>query len=539
MATTSFAQSIGDVTIVPAPELASSTVPIVVANLDGNVYDDVIVGMTSPYVFAPMTLVAVSMNPGAPAGWGGLLPALTIPQLPGTFQVLGVRAADMDGDGDIDIVVHTRDTIGRERVDVVDNDGVGNFGVPRVLIPPGAPFLWSIGDFDADGADDVIVVLALPSAPSVIAGATLTIFDGLGAILFAAPNVSFSGTQSIIVDDWNADGAADAVLAGGFLPGQATTSVSFNGAAGGGFAPLFASPFSIFSPPATVTGADFNGDGFNDLLAAQGGSGTAFLTYLGSIGGLGPSTLVTSTIGSQPMTRAVADDFNLDGLPELIALPMPFSVPLGSTMSVVFGHFAPTAPLATANFVTRAIPGFISNGPLLNTRIATGDFDGDGDRDLLVAAVATSIVASQIPSNAAFFFLENRAVFGSGCAGIGGVPTFRMNQPWIQNQIFAVRLANAAVTAPGVLLASFAPAPNPGCILVDLSPTQLITLNGSLLTFFTDAIGQFSANANLAGASYLAGVSVVLQYVVVDPQATFSIGSIGLSTTVGRTVDFF
>ena len=92
----------------------------------------------------PMVLVR---NSGS-----GLLPPQTVDAGPG--QLVRSRAADIDLDGDLDLVVACREP---GRISWYANDGLGSFGARQDIVTDvyGAYGL-AVADIDGDGAEDVL-----------------------------------------------------------------------------------------------------------------------------------------------------------------------------------------------------------------------------------------------------------------------------------------------------------------------------------------------------------------------------------------------
>nr|WP_277815204.1 VCBS repeat-containing protein [Aquisalinus flavus] len=161
----------------------------------------------------------------------------------------GASPADVDGDGDIDLVV-ARDLLAPA---VYVNDGKGGLGLTVEFGVPGSARDIATGDFNADGIIDA--VLTDRGDGSFIAFGPL--LDG------PQTEVIFEGNAvGVEVADLNADGLDDIVFT---LRGGATLAVLINQGDG------FADPVLLGGEDQqsrAVAAADMDGDGDMDLVAA-------------------------------------------------------------------------------------------------------------------------------------------------------------------------------------------------------------------------------------------------------------------------------
>jgi len=133
--------------------------------------------------------------------------------LPITYAVGGIAAADVDGDGNLDLL--TESDSGHFAV----WHGVGD--CTFTLLYDYALLAYSsdirVGDLDHDGILDVMI----PGSSSI------QLFRGLGAGAFAAPQVvpTGSGPTAGALGDWNGDGWLDLAVACSNSGGQAYLSV--------------------------------------------------------------------------------------------------------------------------------------------------------------------------------------------------------------------------------------------------------------------------------------------------------------------------
>jgi hypothetical protein len=220
-----------------------------------------------------------------------------------------------------------------------------------------------VGDFNADGNEDLAVPHGGPTAP-------VSILLGNGAGDFSpaptSPEIAGTGAASVVVADFDANGTSDLAIANSSSVN--VTILLGNGA--GDFSPAPTSPEPAGSMPQTVAVGDFNADGRPDLVAAD--QGTSTLAILIGTGGGDFTAAATSpeTVSSTP-DGVVVGDFNADGKADLAATKPGFDnveILLGSGD----GDFAiaPTSPEAAGN-----VP----------REVVVGDFNGDNQSDLAVA----------------------------------------------------------------------------------------------------------------------------------------------------------
>ncbi len=319
---------------------------------------------------------------------------------------LGV--ADFDGDQKLDFFVETFSSGGAV---LYLNQGNG-FLQPTAFATNPDLGVWSraAADFDGDGRVDIVT-----------AGG---IRRNLGGGSFAPENAAGIGTANGQVGDWNGDGHPD--LLTGFLQ-----SWLLIGDGQGGFAskvqlqPGFAVGDAAF--------ADFDGDGSLDIsLTPRFSAGSIYVQFGDGKGGFGPtfSPSVTTSV-------MVAGDFNADGKDDLVTFAAPKVRTLFGTASKTLVP-GPTAPYdfyvspyealaadvdgdgkldavlrgALDNLyvlrgkgdgsfeypVTLAMYGHPTSVQISLSGLAVGDLDGDGRKDLAVAAGTRIIVRLGTPT---------------------------------------------------------------------------------------------------------------------------------------------
>ncbi len=406
----------------PAPSTPVPSPPLALGDLDGDGRPDVVMVLDSAYV-------AVMMNDGS----GHLLPATrfvadgayTAPQVadfngdgkadllfrnwstPGWYFLAGHRdgtfdppvvtptngfspfiapsVADLDGDGDLDLV-----TSNESRIFIFPNRGDGTFDAEVAVTSFDANYLSDVkvGDLDHDGRPDIVAMDGTGMTNTMGGTSNLRVSLNRGNLSFG-PTTNYPVLQGgLMLADLDGDGWLDALVTGGgvdrsCLPGwrwpTGSTFIFYNrmGALEGLFE--FADP--VWLPARGGTGAlpdlfgsrnglmlrarnrgngtfdsaapigwgdprlarDIDGDGDDDLLVASGDS-TWVLSNLGAAG-FGPPSF--TMVG---FTYRDFADFNGDGRLDLLAtapdselVMFPGDGACGFGTAVHYGHKVPAA----------------------------------------------------------------------------------------------------------------------------------------------------------------------------------------------------
>jgi VCBS repeat-containing protein len=229
------------------------------------------------------------------------------------------------------------------------------FSAPTSSAAGDSPVSVATGDFNADNDPDLAVANQFSSTVSVLLGSTDGNFSGPTSF----PTGFFSNSVAVGNFNANADQDPDLAVANAF---DGTVSVLLGGPGGGFSGPT---DFAAGSPYVVAVG-DFNGDGDPDLVVADHVLGD--LSVL--VGGPGGSFSGPATVATRTGTAAVAvGEFNQDGDPDLAVGDYDTGrvlVLLGSS-GATFGG-----------------PTTVGNGvdPI---SVAVGEFNQDGDPDLAVA----------------------------------------------------------------------------------------------------------------------------------------------------------
>ncbi|HED66753.1 MAG TPA: VCBS repeat-containing protein [Planctomycetes bacterium] len=299
---------------------------------------------------------------------------ISIPRDATLGSMRAIRLGDIDSDGLVDIVFSTKN-----KIQALLGDPSGVLQTGALLTPPISNAMVDLGDVDGDGLLD----LAVFGSP---ADGTYIVYFGDGAGGFLAGAQEIGGPAEFLFDV-DGDGDLDGVCCGGGSGGGGCSTcptyspntrpsdfeISINDGTGH-FAPSFV--LHGVGSPQLAGAVDLDGDGDVDLVA-----GRAVYYAHGSVTDRNPTS--PSTLPARLTMRDVTD-IDGDGDPDL-----------GFSLERCFvndgtGSFQETPmQVAQAPFGTRFRgPGF------------PGDFDGDGDVDLLVEHLRLSPHFSAGPASA-------------------------------------------------------------------------------------------------------------------------------------------
>jgi FG-GAP-like repeat len=191
-------------------------------------------------------------------------PSTTYPAGPGSFSV---AIADLNGDGRLDLAVADQDLNGPAgSVSVLLGPGNGTF--PTAVAYPTSMETNAVAaaDLNGDGTIDLAVTNSGSNAVGVLLG------RGDGTFLPQVTYPTDGDPTAIAIRDLNADGAPDLVVAN-----ESSSDVSvFLGRGDGSFGTEV--PFTTGQYPSSVAIGDLNGDELPDVaVATQGSSGVSIL----------------------------------------------------------------------------------------------------------------------------------------------------------------------------------------------------------------------------------------------------------------------
>lgn len=307
-----------------------------------------------------------------------------------------IAAADLNGDGNIDLVV----TTGWGTTLAILN-GKGNGTFARAVVYPLPQYddqAMVVADANRDGKPDVVVGTDLGTLAHDVNYLTVLLNAGNGRFLrpqqfpvvapYNSQSVTTTNPIGIALGDLNGDGKQDAVVtewdlpiepaANGELPSLPTVSTTNDTVdTGGSIAVLLGNGNSTFQTekqyyvggrPIAAAIGDLTGDNKPDIVVANAFSGTLSLLKGNGDGTFQPA--ITIPVGQNP-TSLTLTDFNHDGRPDIAVTDL-----LDGTISVLINRSAP-GQIAFAPAVSYNV-GIWPDG------IVAGDFNNDGNIDLAV-----------------------------------------------------------------------------------------------------------------------------------------------------------
>jgi hypothetical protein len=323
-----------------------------------------------------------------------------------TFDELTLDAADIDLDGDLDIVTSGNGGITGVPASVLKNNGNGTFQAPVNYNTSNGTMFAKFRKLNNDNYPDLLFGKIAPYD----FGVAMNNGDGtFGPVV--TYSVNSCGWGDIDAFDIDGDGDLDVVICeADACPGitESGLRVYFSKNNGDG---TFAAPYYIVIDPNpyTITAGDFNRDGKLDLATANWGTYGAN-NWIDVIMGNGDGTWqspVLYEVGQGP-NGIVTADFNHDSILD-IATCNSGSGGLGAeTMSVLLGNpdgsFQPAVTLY----------GSYSADLLGTTGITAGDVNRDGNIDLMVSNYGSNDISIYINNGAGQFDFKYR--YGAGWA---------------------------------------------------------------------------------------------------------------------------
>ncbi len=335
--------------------------------------------------------VSILLNDGV----GVFAAAGTSPEAVGTEPVW-VEAGDLDGDGNIDLVVTNR---ADDNLSLLAGDGTGDFAAKPTVAVGDQPTSVTIANFDESVDDPDTVDLAVTNAGDD----NVTVLLGYGDFTFQPARTYAAGDAPIALThgDFNGDTHIDLAVAN---EGSDDVTVLLNNGPG-----TFAEPvdYATDDRPSALRLADMDQDanGVLDLVVAE--SGTA--DEIGILLGVGDGTFGARTdfsVGEDNPVSVATADFDGDGYPDAAtanrasdSVQIMLNDGLGgltagntytvghAPVSITMGQFdgGGTVDLAVANFRDDSVSVLLGNGDGTFTPVGVDFRVGDGPSSLIAA----------------------------------------------------------------------------------------------------------------------------------------------------------
>ena len=299
-----------------------------------------------------------------------------------------VRAGDLDGDGDLDLVVAQE---GSNDVRIFTNDGTGGF-THTATLPSGLGVTWIvIAPLDADSDLD----LAITFRDSSLLGIYWN--DGTGGFGTGATLAMPGGPVNVVAADLDNDGDLDLASTNEFV--GIVSIVPNNG--NGTFGTRIDIATGIVWPVAVAAG-DFNGDGLKDLAVSHF-IGGAVAVLLNSIPMPGTFTVASTIPTGSGSFGLVTSNFDANPALDLAVPVMNSNAVLLLSGNGAGGFFPPTT-----------VP--VGGGP---SSLFVADFDGDLITDLAVSEYWQGSISVLLRTGPAAFAAPIVLPTGSGCGNVG------------------------------------------------------------------------------------------------------------------------
>jgi hypothetical protein len=284
----------------------------------------------------------------------------------------GITAGDFNHDGTLDVAVSD---YGSSQVHILTNDGSGNLTESGTYTVGSFPSGIASADFNRDGSLDLAVTNSGTNSVTILLGSASGTFTPVNN-----PQAAGLDPIGLVVTDVNNDGNPD-VVAFDAQNSNSTTQGAFAVMLGNGDGTLQTPQFSNLTavPGMQAAVGDFNRDGKPDLAFTSASTNQVSIALNNTLPTAYPSARSFTAYADQPAAKGnmadgiVAADFNKDGLPDIAVTYLQ-----DNAVRVMLNNGGSFG--AAATYAVGFQPYFV----------ATGDINGDGYPDLVVANTTTN-----------------------------------------------------------------------------------------------------------------------------------------------------
>jgi hypothetical protein len=278
----------------------------------------------------------------------------------GSDYALSGTLLDFNGDGKLDVAIATNN-----KVRIFPGTGTGSFGSATTIATAVNGEAITTGHFSEDPYPDLAVVGSSTDNVQVIFG------DGAGGTLGNVTVTVGDSPVSIVAADFDGDGIDDFATANlnvnaGIppLPGAVSVYISFDGV----------DTYDGYFQPRGISAGDYNDDGHQDF-AVVSRADRQLLVKLGTDSGGFTDSPTVPLIDSQWGNSDASADFNGDGYEDLL-------IGMASNLSDPLTDSAPVFLGSSAGSLTVSPDGpWVTTSPAYPWQVATGDFNADGHPD--------------------------------------------------------------------------------------------------------------------------------------------------------------
>jgi hypothetical protein len=341
---------------------------IAAADVNGDGILDVVVGETVD--IGPLATLAVMINTGN----GNFAAPVIYDAAPGgRFGSTAVALADLDNDGDVDLIgggLYENGSIDNGAVTIRRNNGNGTFGAAEIILFTNPNFVpnpkeITTGFINGDGFPDIVA--AVPSGRA-IEGFVVVNSNGSGGFNTPVYYEASQQTFDVAVVDLDKEGHGDVITVA-----NSSAAVTVHKNLGNGSFPVL-TRYEVASLSDAVESADIDNDGDIDIVV----NGEVDIVSLDAVvkilknNGNGTFAPAIDYTPARNFADMKLRDINGDGFVDLIFGPDANDPPY---------HFGTALNLGNGTFAPTIVTEVFSCG---DGTIDAADLDGDGDLDIVL-----------------------------------------------------------------------------------------------------------------------------------------------------------